>query len=82
MNLDNDYIFYPLYIHQAVTSLILGQIAAATGTFIFSSLVYINYLLNLLGYRLSQCGREENMNSDAKHTQFIDCIKMHLEIKE
>lgn len=82
MDMENDGVFYTLYIHQTLASILLGQIAAAANTFIFSSLLYLNYQLKLLGYRFSQCGHDIRMSDDAKYEQFIDCIKMHLEIIE
>lgn len=80
--MDNDFVFYPLYIHQALSSLILGQIAGAIGTFIFSTLLYFNYQIKLLGNRISICGTDSKMSYAEKYEQFVECIKLHTEIKE
>lgn len=78
----NDYIFYPLYVHQALSSLLLGQIAAATGTFIFTSLLYFNYQIKLLGYRISNCGFNCNLSDTNKYKEFVECIELHTEVQE
>lgn len=80
--MDNDYIFYPFYVHQAVSSVVLGQIAAATGTFVFSTLLYFNYQIKLLGYRFSQCGNDSKMSHSNKYREFVECVQMHMQIKE
>lgn len=80
--MENDYIFYTLYIHQSFTSIAFGQIAAAAGTLTFSMLLYFNYQVKLLGYRFSKCGNYSELDDVVKYKEFIDCIKMHYEVKK
>lgn len=82
IDMENDYIFYSLYVHQAFTSVALGQMAAATGTLMFSMLLYFNYQIKLLGYRFSKCGSISELDDVDKYKEFIDCIEMHHEMKK
>lgn len=82
----NDAVFGGFYVHQFFVAAFCSSIENGVDTFLFSTLIFLKYQIQILGYRLSQCGLDYDIktNDPVKNhqKQLIDCVKMHNDIAE
>lgn len=80
-------LFYLHYAFHFGNALYAGGGNIAVNMFVYTTLVVIEYFLNLLGARLQRLGnvngRQNNMNAQHKQSCYrdiISCVKLHLQI--
>lgn len=72
-----------LYWHQTFIGFFASFVETGVDTFLFSSLIFLKYQLAILGYRLSQIGQSTGKSNKPNNREnVLDCIRMHIEIKE
>lgn len=80
--IDNDTIYGILFVYQFSVAMFCGLVVCSVDNMVFSSLIFIKYQMQLLGYRLSNCGNTASSTSASYNEKLTECIKMHIDIKE
>lgn len=83
--LQNDILFGSLYLYELFVALFSGTIQNGIDALLFAILIFFKYQLKILGYRLSYGIDSENEQVSNKRNyrkELIECIKMHIDIKE